>query len=81
MEKVVGVFGYKFKCPWCGFQHYTDFKHSLCAIATCPVYREAFKIVHDPVVCLACSRSCTERKITAEEILHSWDPALRGVKL
>jgi hypothetical protein len=81
MEKVVKVLGHKFKCPWCGYQHYVGFRGHLCVVVICPVYRESMRIVHEPLVCLACSHSCADRKTTAEEIIHSWDPALRGVKL
>ena len=80
-DEPIRIYGHKFKCPWCGFQHYTSRLGGVCWKVTCPVYKEAFRVVLNPVVCLACSTPCTERKTSTTEIVHSWDPALRGVQI
>lgn len=81
MEEVTSCYGYKFKCPWCGFYHYVTIKIMPCLYATCPVYRESFRVVHDPLVCLACSKPCNKLKTTTTAITACYDPALRGVRL
>ena len=74
-------YGHKFKCPWCGYQHYTTRGGGTCWIVICPVYREPFRVVINPVVCLACSKPCKERKASSTEITSKLDRALRGVAI
>jgi len=80
MEKVIH-YGYKFKCPWCGFLHYTSNKISPCHNGICPLYREVFRIVHDSLKCLACATPCDSLKAPVVAIITKSDPALRGVNL
>ena len=76
------IYGYKFKCPWCNFWHYVTLNVTPCSFVTCPIYKETFKVVLEPVICLACSTPCKDKKITVTEITNNLDPMLlKGVKL